>query len=93
MVSGQRPLPLPALQEVLLHRKARQAQAVYTAHLTWLIGAQLFALGGGRDYPVPDALSLFPDAAIPRDRRNAADIREGVLTQLKHPTRKENDHG
>lgn len=86
-------MPLPALQEVLLHRKARQAQAVYTAHLTWLIGAQLFALGGGRDYPVPDVLSLFPDASLPRDRRNAHTIREDVLARLTHPTRKEDDHG
>jgi len=78
---------------VLLHRRARQAQAVYTTHLTWLIGAQLFALGGGRDYPVPDALSLFGDVAPPRDRRSAADVRQSVLRRLTHPTRKEDDHG
>lgn len=93
MVSGQRPLPLPALQEVLLYRKAQQAQTLYAAHLTWLIGAQLFALGGGQDYPVPDALSLFPEAAAPRDRRNAQAVRDDVLARLTHPPRKENPHG
>jgi hypothetical protein len=86
-------MPLPALQEVLLHRKAQQAQAVYATHLTWLIGAQLFALGGGKDYPVPDALALFPDAALPRDRRTAAQVQQSVLSRLTHPARKENDHG
>lgn len=92
MVSGVRPLPLPALEEILLHRRARQAQALYTAHLTWLIGAQLFALGGGRDYPVPDVSTLFPDASQPRDRRTAEDIRQSVLTRL-NTRRKEKSHG
>ncbi len=91
MVSGHPSLPLPALQEVLLHRRARQAQSLYTAHLTWLIGAQLFTLGGGKDYPVPDALALFADAAVPRDRRSALDIRQGILSRLN--ARKEEPHG
>lgn len=82
MVSGTRALPLPALEEILLHRRARQAQAVYSAHLTWLVGAQLFALGGGKDYPVPDVASLFPDTSRPQDRRTAGDIRQSVLTRL-----------
>lgn len=86
-------MPLPALQEVLLHRKASQAQSIYAAHLTWLIGAQLFALGGGRDYPVPDVFSLFPDTSLPRDRRTAAQVQQGILTHLTQPTRKEDDHG
>lgn len=91
MVAGSRPLPLPALQEVLLHRRNTQAQGLYTAHLTWLIGAQLFTLGGGQDYPVPDALSLFADTAAPRDRRTPLDIRQGVLNRLN--ARKEENHG
>lgn len=82
MVSGQRPMPIGALREVLLHRKATQAQNLYATHLTWLVGAQLFALGGGRDYPVPDVFSLFPDSTLPRDRRTAADVRQGVLSRL-----------
>ena len=86
-------MPLPALQEVLLHRKTSQAQGVYAVHLTWLIGAQLFALGGGRDYPVPDVFSLFPDTSLPHDRRTAAQVQQGILTHLINPTRKEDDHG
>ncbi len=82
MVSGQRPMPMAALQEVLLHRKAAQARSLYAAHLTWLIGAQLFALGGGRDYPVPDVLALFPKSGLPRDRRSAQDVRRSVLSRL-----------
>ena len=92
MVSGQRALPLPALQEVLLHRKTQHAQTIYAAHLTWLIGAQLFTLAGGRDYPVPDILTIFPDASLPRDRRSAEDVRQSILTHLTC-VRKENDHG
>lgn len=92
MVSGPRPLPLPALEEILLHRRSRQVQAVYTAHLTWLIGAQLFALAGGKDYPVPDAPTLFPDSSFPLDRRTAGDIRQSVLTRL-NAKRKESYHG
>lgn len=91
MVSGSHPLPLPALQEVLLHRRSLHARQLYAAHLTWLIGAQLFALGGGEDYPVPDALSLFADASAPRDRRSAPDIRQEVLNRLN--ARKEDTHG
>lgn len=92
MVSGSHPLPMPALEEILLHRRTRQAQALYTAHLTWLIGAQLFALGGGKDYPVPDVPSLFPDTSRPRDRRTAEDIRQSVLTRL-NTGRKEKNNG
>lgn len=84
---------MPALGEVLLHRKAAQAQSAYAAHLIWLVGAQLFALGGGRDYPVPDIFSLFPDSAVPRDRRTAGDIRQSVLARLTHFNRKETEHG
>lgn len=88
---------MAALQEVLLHRKACQAKKSYAAHLTWLIGAQLFALGGGKDYPVPDVFALFPDTAAPRDRRSADSIRQDVWARLTHsPThsdRKETDHG
>ncbi len=82
MVSGHRPMPLSALREVLLHRKATQAQNLYATHLTWLIGAQLFALGGGKDYPVPDVFTLFPDNTLPRDRRTGADVRQSVLARL-----------
>lgn len=88
---------MAALREVLLHRKAQRAQKTYAAHLTWLIGAQLFALGGGQDYPVPDIFSLFPDSAMPRDRRSAQSIRQTVLMRLNrpngNPNRKETDHG
>ena len=93
-----RPVHLPALREVLLHRKAEQAQRHYAVHLLWLLGAQLFALGGGRDYPVPDVYALFPDEAAPRDRRSAQDVRQSILRRLTltdPPTiyRKENRHG
>lgn len=93
MVSGFRPLPMAALRELLLHRKAAQAQEIYRTHLTWLIGAQLFALGGGQDYPVPDVFALFPDPAQPHDHRTAGDICQGILHRLSHPPRKESHHG
>lgn len=93
MVSGHHPMPLPALREVLLHRKAGQARSIYAAHLTWLIGAQLFALAGGKDYPVPDVFSLFPDTSLPHDRRTSAQVRQGILSHLTKTTRKEDDHG
>lgn len=92
MVSGPRPLPLPALEEILLHRRTCQAQTVYTAHLTWLIGAQLFTLAGGKDYPVPGVSTLFPYISQPQDRRSAGDIRQSVLTHL-NAHRKESHHG
>lgn len=90
MVSGTHRLTIPALRDILMHRKACQAQSLYTAHLTWLIGAQLFTLAGGRDYPVPDVLTVFPQPSAPRDHRTAQDIRQAILTQL---TRKEESHG
>ena len=87
------PLPLAALREVLLHRRARDAQRAYHAHLTWLVGAQLYALGGGREYPVPDVYAIFPDDALPRDRRCAEDVRQSILARLTHSTRKEHMNG
>lgn len=72
----------------MLHRKGEHAQRAYTAHLLWLIGAQLFTLGGGKDYPVPDVFALFPDDALPRDRRTADDVRQSILTRLNHTSQK-----
>lgn len=81
---------MDALREVLLHRQREQHKADYAAHLLWLLGAQLYALSGGQDYPVPGISALFPDDAAPRDRRSAADIQQSILNQL---TRKEPSHG
>lgn len=69
------------LGEVLAHRRLSAMREDYAAHLTWLVGAQLYALCGGRDYPVPDPAGLFTGA--PRDRRSAEDIRQGVLSRLR----------
>ena len=69
------------LGEVLAHRRLSAMREDYAAHLTWLVGAQLYALCGGRDYPVPDPAGLFTGA--PRDRRNAEEIRQGVLSRLR----------
>ena len=61
-----------------------QAQQTYAAHLLWLVGAQLFTLGGGKDYPVPDVFTLFQDESLPRDRRTADDVRQSILARLHH---------
>ena len=71
------------LGQVLAHRRLDAMREDYAAHLTWLVGAQLYALSGGRDYPVPDPAGLFTGAPAPRDRRNAEEIRQGVLSRLR----------
>ena len=78
-------VPSPVLLgQVLAHRRLDAMREDYAAHLTWLVGAQLYALSGGRDYPVPDPAGLFTGAPAPRDRRNAEEIRQGVLNRLRH---------
>lgn len=64
---------------------------MYLMQLVWHLGAQLFALGGGRDYPVPDAFSLFEEGVRPDDKRSLEDIRLGLLRRLGF--RKEVNHG
>lgn len=71
------------LGQVLAHRRLDAMRKDYAAHLTWLVGAQLYALSGGRDYPVPDPAGLFTGAPTPGDRRSAEDIRRGVLRRLR----------
>ena len=71
------------LGQVLAHRRLDAMREDYAAHLTWLVGAQLYALSGGRDYPVPDPAGLFTGAPAPGDRRSAEDIRRGVLRRLR----------
>ena len=77
-------VPFPVLLgQVLAHRRLDAMREDYAAHLTWLVGAQLYALSGGRDYPVPDPAGLFTGAPAPGDRRSAEDIRRGVLRRLR----------
>ena len=77
-------VPSPVLLgQVLAHRRLDAMREDYAAHLTWLVGAQLYALSGGQDYPVPDPAGLFPGAPAPGDRRSAEDIRRGVLRRLR----------
>lgn len=71
------------LGQVLAHRRLDAMREDYAAHLTWLVGAQLYALSGGRDYPVPDPAGLFTGAPAPGDRLSAEDIRRGVLRRLR----------
>ena len=71
------------LGQVLAHRRLDAMREDYAAHLTWLVGAQLYALSGGRDYPVPYPAGLFTGAPAPGDRRSAEDIRRGVLRRLR----------
>ena len=71
------------LGQVLAHRRLDAMREDYAAHLTWLVGAQLYALSGGRDYPVPDPAGLFTGAPAPGDRRSAEDILRGVLRRLR----------
>ena len=58
-------LPPAPLGEVLALRRVAALRQGYAAHLTWLVGAQLYALSGGRDYPVPDPAGLFTGAPAP----------------------------
>lgn len=84
MVSGiTTALPPAPLGEVLALRRTDTLRQGYAAHLTWLVGAQLYALSGGQDYPVPDPADLFAVTPEPRDRRGAEDIRRGVLHRLR----------
>lgn len=77
-------VPSPVLLgQVLAHRRLDAMREDYAAHLTWLVGAQLYALSGRRDYPVPDPAGLFTGAPAPGDRRSAEDIRRGVLRRLR----------
>ena len=77
-------VPSPVLLgQVLAHRRLDAMREDYAAHLTGLVGAQLYALSGGRDYPVPDPAGLFAGAPAPGDRRSAEDIRRGVLRRLR----------
>ena len=77
-------VPSPVLLgQVLAHRRLSAMREDYAAHLTWLVGAQLYALSGGRDYPVPDPAGLFTGAPAPGDRLSAEDIRRGVLRRLR----------
>lgn len=77
-------VPSPVLLgQVLAHRRLDAMREDYAAHLTWLVGAQLYVLSGGRDYPVPDPAGLFTGAPAPGDRRSAEDIRRGVLRRLR----------
>lgn len=94
MVSGALiPLPLDALADVLRFRLREKNRRDYLIQLVWLAGAQLFALGGGKDYPMPELFTLFPDAAASADRRSAQAIRREVLTRVKASTGKEEHHG
>lgn len=39
-----------------------RAQLTYIGQMLWLISAQLDALRGGSDYPIPDAVSALGEA-------------------------------
>ncbi|MGN0970887.1 MAG: hypothetical protein ACI4OY_02955 [Aristaeellaceae bacterium] len=81
MLSG---IPLrPGLLESVLHLRQRERlQMDYALHLLWLMGLQLFTLGGGQDYPVPDPVqALSMDA--PADTASAQTIRSRVLRALR----------
>ena len=75
-VSGMTTVPSPVLLgQVLAHRRLDAMREDYAA--------QLYALSGGRDYPVPDPAGLFTGAPAPGDRLSAEDIRRGVLRRLR----------
>ncbi|MGN0747312.1 MAG: hypothetical protein ACI4ML_11595 [Aristaeellaceae bacterium] len=81
MLSGM-PLRPGLLESVLALRLRERMQRDYALHLLWLTGLQLFSLGGGRDYPVPDpvqALSMQPTV----DAASAQTIRRSVLRALR----------
>lgn len=83
------PLPMPALTEILLHRHRHEAQSLYALQLAWLCSMQLYLLGGGRDFPMPEPMKLFAqDTAW--DKRSAEEIRAEVALRLQG---KEMKHG
>lgn len=85
------PLRVPALSLLLQERRAEQLRQAQLMHLVWLLGAQLFALGGGEDYPVPDPLREY--IRTPGADRSAAQIRDDLLRRLRQSTGKETSHG
>ncbi|MGN1019817.1 MAG: hypothetical protein ACI4O7_05545 [Aristaeellaceae bacterium] len=76
------PLRPGLLEQTLRLRQRERLQVEYALQLLWLTGLQLFSLGGGRDYPVPDpAQALSAPAA--GDAASARTIRMRVLRALR----------
>lgn len=73
----RRPLPVEALEPLLRRVQRLDALAVYQAQMTWLVAAQLDAMRGGTDFPLPDAGFLAPAPT------GSADPRSGLLNRLK----------
>ncbi len=84
-----------SLEPLLLLRQRQRLKADYALHLLWLIGAQLFTLGGGEDYPIPAVRDLFPDEMPAADPDGQA-IRRQLLTRLAQsasPSTERSRHG
>lgn len=82
---------MSALSLLLETRQAERLRQLQLMHLVWLVGAQLFTLSGGGDYPVPDPLlSLLRD---PSAHLTAGQIRRSVLRRLRQLSGKEATHG
>ncbi|MGN0778893.1 MAG: hypothetical protein ACI4MJ_07090 [Aristaeellaceae bacterium] len=77
------PLRPALLESVLSLRQRERLQADYALHLLWLTGLQLFSLGGGKEYPVPDPVqALSPTSITPDNTLSAQTIRSRVLHAL-----------
>jgi len=52
-------MTMAAVREVALHRRLLQDRNLYAMQLLWMLGAQVFMLGGGGEYPMPEPGALF----------------------------------
>lgn len=74
---------MAALGAALASQETARAERAYIAQLLWQIGAQLYALAGGR-WTTPDFFTVFPPRRTPG--MNAAQIKQSVLDALEGRT-------
>ena len=72
-----------SLSVLLAAREHERARMAYSVQLLWTIGAQLYGLSGGEDYPVPDYFTMFPPKRMPGQNMTADQIRRKVLRDLE----------
>lgn len=71
-----------ALAAEIAGRRREEAQRAYMGQLSWMTAALLNAQGGGREFPMPGWLKLFP---LPgrQEEPTGEEIRQSVLARLK----------
>ena len=81
MTGAPRCVCVAALAEEIGQRRLLRIRETYALQLLWQLGAQLHALCGGEQYPLPDAASLFPPEEAPA--ASAGDVRDALLERLQ----------